>query len=651
MRLKNKFLLFTLAAALTIPNMSLLVYADDSGKRARIVVENNTFSKADGAAWEGTLIDEWVNIDGVTPAADLFEKTLSEHGYTQTGAKDNYVTEINGLSAGADQAGMGGWMTGYDDWYGNGGITTLSLDDGDELFLSYSLNWGVDIGSDYTSLSTKLTSLTADKGKLSPEFSADTTEYVLELPSDANSVCITPTAENKSYRYKIYKNSYSPDDDSADYKRTDTISVSNGDVLYVGVGHAGWHSYMPDGVTETVYTITVAGSDSEVSDTDSVADTDTSNVPSVTDTDKISSDLSVDSMITAVHSDMTPANNNYLPGDEWVLLTNCRLGLCTAKDAENYLAKLNDALKSDPPKRATDYAKYTLVLTALGENPTEWNNINMLSELSDLDFAAKQGINGLAYALLAFDSKNYEIPAAEKGKEQTTREKLISAILDAQLNDGGWAYFGDVYEPDMTGIVLQALAPYYGKNFDVTNAVDRALKLLSENQNTDGTYTSYGEPNAENSAQIIIALSALGIDADKDARFIKGDSSVLDGLKAFWVSDNNGFAHSLNGEKNALSTIQSYEALCAYKLFSEKKPAFYDMNSVSVTQKDDSDTSKENTSSNGSKNNSSAASQSNTTNNSNTTPVATGDNGNNIVLLIFALSFAAFIVYKKEKSI
>lgn len=661
MKKRVKIISCTTAAAIALAGLPLFVQAQGTEKKVRIVVENNTFSMADGAAWEGTLIDEWVDLEDGVSAVELLEKTLSAHGYSQTGAKDNYVTDINGLSAGADTAKMGGWMVGVDDWYGNNGITSIKPENGDEIVLSYSLNWGADIGYDYMSTSTKLVSVETDSGKLSPDFSGDTTEYELLLPEGTEFVKITPTAENKGYRFKIYKNSYTPDDDSSDYKRTQPIQTSDGDTIYIGVGHKEWHSYMPDGVAETVYKINITGgtdgSSVESSDESSyvpVSSEVTSQVSQIVET----SSVDTDTVLSALDSGLTPADNNYVPGDEWLVLTKSRMGLFSSKEADGYLAELAKSFETAPPKNATDFAKYTLVLTALGKDPAKWNGVDLTAALSDFDFAVKQGINGAAYSLLALDSKNYDIPSADEGKTQNTREKMISFLLDAQLKDGGWTFFGDNYEPDMTGIVIQALAPYYSKNGDVKQAVDKAVALLSEKQNDDGTYTSYGEPNSENSSQVIIALSALGIDADKDERFVKNGRSALDGLKAFYISDDKRFSHSLNGEKNALSTMQAYEALCSYKRFLNKQTSFYDMTDVKAAGEEISKTeSSERTSSlpeqssklSSSAGNSSTAAGTNTSV-SGTPIVATGDNSYGAVIAVMIVSSAAVLALIRKRS-
>ena len=76
-----------------------------------------------------------------------------------------------------------------------------------------------------------------------------------------------------------------------------------------------------------------------------------------------------------------------------------------------------------------------LALTAIGVDPSDVNGYNMLYPLANFKQVNWQGVNGTIYALLALDSKNYEIPKLTeedlgKGLEQTTREKLIQQILD-----------------------------------------------------------------------------------------------------------------------------------------------------------------------------------------------------------------------------
>ena len=172
-------------------------------------------------------------------------------------------------------------------------------------------------------------------------------------------------------------------------------------------------------------------------------------------------------------------------GSEWQILGLARSSQLSEEDAEAYLKNLSEYLEKTNLNKATDCAKYALVKAALGEEYSE-----LMVPLADFDFSVKQGINGALYSLLAIDANNSEFEKAEAEAVQNSRQALIDYIIGQQQENGGWAFFGDAYEPDMTGMVIQALAPYYKKNDAVTNSVDKALELLSSTMNDDGTFTT-----------------------------------------------------------------------------------------------------------------------------------------------------------------
>ncbi len=607
MNVLKKIVSCTTAAALLCTVVSFSASAEDENGKVRIIVENNTFKSADGAVWEGTLIDEWVELKNDSTAVSLLNDALASHGFVQTGAENNWITDVNGLSAGADAAQMGGWMVGFDDWYGNGGIGTLKPEDGDEISLSYSLTWGTDIGADYNNTSTKLSSLTFDSGDLKGD--SDENTYILTLPEGTESVIVTPVAENKNYRYKIYKNEYTPDRDGTDYKKSREIPVEDDDVIYIGVGHPQWHTYAPEGLEETVYRVSIdidqkktESSEESSNDTseessekeqpdDSNTKTSeiteesgndensntTEELPSKTQQDDKTTADDVSVIIDEVTERIKSDDILSAVGNEWSIFTLARLGKLDQKTAEEYSENLKSFLNENEINKATDCAKYILVVTALGFNADDFYGIDLTEKLSDKDFIFRQGINGPVYTLLALDSAEYKIPEAKSDSVQADRENIIQGILSAQLADGGWAFFGETSEPDMTGIVLQSLSPYYDSDDKVKSAVDRAVDMLSSIQNSDGTYTSYGAPNCENSAQIVLALSTLGIDADKDERFVKENGSALDGLKKYYITGRGMFSHELNGQENALSTLQSYYSMCGYKRMIAGQNSLFDL--------------------------------------------------------------------------
>lgn len=227
---------------------------------------------------------------------------------------------------------------------------------------------------------------------------------------------------------------------------------------------------------------------------------------------------------------------------------------------------------------STENSRRILALTAIGRDVTNVAGHDLLAGLSDLSYVTRQGLNGAVYALLALDCGGYDVP--EGGT--ATREALINAILDKALPAGGWAYSGTEADPDMTAVAIQALAPYYGSNESVKSAVDKALEVLSAMQTENGGFISSGSENSESSAQIVIALTALGIDPEKDSRFVKNGKSALDALCSYAV-DGGGFKHiAADAAPDAVATQQGYCALVAYQRFINGSSRLYDMTDVVI---------------------------------------------------------------------
>ena len=270
-------------------------------------------------------------------------------------------------------------------------------------------------------------------------------------------------------------------------------------------------------------------------------------------------------------------------GGEWMVIALTRAGLvCPEGYYQNVVdfvkANINDKEQLHRAK-STENSRVILALTAAGYDVTDVAGHNLLMGLTDMTYIPKQGINGPIWALIAFDSHNYEIPTNPNAAEQATREKLIAYILEKQLTDGGWALSGQSADPDMTGMALQALAPYYKTNDVVKAAVDKALTCLSNMQHDNGGYGSVDGVCTESCAQVIVALTALGLNPESDSRFVKNGISVLDAMCLFAV-ENGGFAHIPGDNINGMATEQGQYALAAYFRFKESKTALYNMTDV-----------------------------------------------------------------------
>ena len=238
-----------------------------------------------------------------------------------------------------------------------------------------------------------------------------------------------------------------------------------------------------------------------------------------------------------------------------------------------------DGVLVDPESRnptVTDNERIILALTAIGKDPANVGGKNLLAALQDKDImqvtdTSDTDINGLVMGLLALNSRNYT----------SDTSWLVQAILGQQNADGSWSASADTKpasDVDMTAMALQALAPYYkdGGNETVNTAVNKALQWLSDK------YKGTGYTSAESCAQVVIALSALNLDANTDARFTKtveGKTlSVLGNLLQYRVAESGGFKHQFADKAvNEMATEQALCAMAAYARFTEKANALYDM--------------------------------------------------------------------------
>ncbi|MFD1909592.1 hypothetical protein ACFTAO_03650 [Paenibacillus rhizoplanae] len=144
--------------------------------------------------------------------------------------------------------------------------------------------------------------------------------------------------------------------------------------------------------------------------------------------------------------------------------------------------------------------------------------------------------------------------------QKWTQSKLLAEILAKQNPDGGFTLTTGASDPDMTAMVLNALAGHK-QEAAVNTAGQRAAAWLSKAQDKNG---GYGD-SSESVAQAIIGLSAFGINP-AGADYTKGQINLVSKLMSFSAADG-GFVHTAGGSSNALSTEQALEAMVAYQLF------------------------------------------------------------------------------------
>ena len=271
-------------------------------------------------------------------------------------------------------------------------------------------------------------------------------------------------------------------------------------------------------------------------------------------------------------------------GGEWLTIGLARSGRTVPEgyydNAVAYVkAEINTTTNRLDRNKSTDNARLILALTAIGKDVTDVGGFDLLAGLDDMKYVKRQGTNGPVWTLIALDSHGYT-PAGS-----VTRDALVETILSLQKDSGAW-YINSTSttdDVDMTAMAIQALAPYYKTNEAVKAAVDKALTWLGTMQKSDGSFAEMAgvASSSESTAQVLVALCALGIDPTADARFAKNSFHVVDGLLTFYTGE--AFKHQLaDATVDQMGTEQSYYALAAYMRLTGGRSFLYDMNDVCI---------------------------------------------------------------------
>ena len=269
-------------------------------------------------------------------------------------------------------------------------------------------------------------------------------------------------------------------------------------------------------------------------------------------------------------------------GGEWLTIGLARSGRTVpAGYYDNAVAYVKKNINAETNRldknKSTDNARLILALTAISKDVTDVGGYDLLAGLDDMKYIKRQGTNGPVWALIALDSHDYT-PAGS-----VTRDQLVETILSLQKDSGAW-YINSTNKTDdvdMTAMAIQSLAPYYETNDAVKTAVDKALTWLGTMQKADGSFAEMAgaASSSESTAQVLVALCAMGIDPTADVRFVKNSFHVLDGLLTFYTG--TAFKHQASDATvDQMATEQSYYALTAYMRLVGGQTALNDMTDV-----------------------------------------------------------------------
>lgn len=283
----------------------------------------------------------------------------------------------------------------------------------------------------------------------------------------------------------------------------------------------------------------------------------------------------------------------FVAGDsisDWLAMDLCLAGV--KEDYTSYVKQLEAYVteryaedgRLDQTK-ATEYHRLIIVVKALGKDPTDFgkhedgSSVNLLEEgIFNYDGnLGGQGFNGYIWALLALDSGDYEAPE----EAVNTRETIIQSLLDGQLSDGSFG-LTDTSDVDITSMTVQALAPYVNDREDVKHAVDAAVTWLSGQLSDSCGIAYYDKENPESVSQLLIALTALGIDPEEDERFTRGAQTLLTQLETFRIAEGL-YTHDRD-ENNVdyMATEQSLLAQIAVDNLRSGKGPVYQLQQVTA---------------------------------------------------------------------
>ncbi|MGH0543197.1 DUF4430 domain-containing protein [Bacillus cereus] len=262
---------------------------------------------------------------------------------------------------------------------------------------------------------------------------------------------------------------------------------------------------------------------------------------------------------------------------DWVALGLSLSGKNVPIEAKlNYVKSVTEKVEKRINRfSATDLARTIIMMNAMQADPTKVGEHNLVQKLYESDKV--NSVTGYTFALLAFDTKKYEVPVNSKWN----RVALVDALLNSQHTDGGWTYDSasskdSASSVDVTGMVLSALAPYQDRP-DVKTAVEKAVAYLYKEQLENGGFSADGQENSNSVAQAIIGLSLVK-DVDQN-RLHKAVQNLLsyqlpNGEFKWLPSDQNG------------SGMATEQALLALLQFKDLEKSIYDWSNVSVPEID-----------------------------------------------------------------
>lgn len=494
---------------------------------ARVIVENTTFPKAEGAVWEGTLTDTWIELTDESTMMGCVVEALD--GHTVVGAESNYISSIDDLKE--QQGGsMSGWMGTLNDWFTNFGfgeftVAKGTLHAGDEIRVMYTRNAGVDLGGDWESTDTRLKALTFSTGKLAPKFSGDTFTYTLTVPEGTTSLLVTPTAANKNYQVRAYLGTQAT---GREYSRTSLIPITNGSVITVVCADDSWPTMNETSDGKRTYTINVVFGTAQSSDA-GVASVKVADVEAAagennayTVTVPYGTAITADSFVIALSDDKAGVTAGPTEGESgvWSFTVTAEDGtavtytvtVTVAEAPKSSDAGVTSVSVAHTPASKTGETAYTVKLQTNAEVTADSFQIVLSDEKASVSAPTANG-DVWTFTVTAEDGTTtaaYTVTVTRRSASETTPLRTVTlSMLRASLEDTTTRSF-TLHQTAGSNVLT---SPYRivsgasGIQFQVKVSYNTAYSAVYAFTTTDGTAKAVDAPHAKNIAIINPDLS------------------------------------------------------------------------------------------------------------------------------------------------
>ena len=494
---------------------------------ARVIVENTTFPKAEGAAWEGTLADTWIELTDESTMMGCVVEALD--GHTVVGAESIYISSIDDLKE--QQGGsMSGWMGTLNDWFTNFGfgeftVAKGTLHAGDEIRVMYTRNAGVDLGGDWESTDTRLKALTFSTGKLAPKFSGDTFTYTLTVPEGTTSLLVTPTAANKNYQVRAYLGTQAT---GREYSRTSLIPIANGSVITVVCADDSWPTMNETSDGKRTYTINVVFGTAQSSDA-GVASVKVADVEAAagennayTVTVPYGTAITADSFVIALSDDKASVTVGPTEGESgvWSFTVTAEDGtavtytvtVTVAEAPKSSDAGVTSVSVAHTPASKTGETTYTVKLQTNAEVTADSFQIVLSDDKASVSAPTANG-DVWTFTVTAEDGTTtaaYTVTVTRRSASETTPLRTVTlSMLRASLEDTTTRSF-TLHQTAGSNVLT---SPYRivsgasGIQFQVKVSYNTAYSAVYAFTTTDGTAKAVDAPHAKNIAIINPDLS------------------------------------------------------------------------------------------------------------------------------------------------